>query len=293
MTQFIQQLVIGLSDGTIFAVLALALVVVNRVTGTINFAQGEMATLSAFVAWTASTKFGWPYPLAFGFALVASFALGSALQAVLVRPVAKRGGFGLILLTIGLFYLVNGVSGMIWGYSTKSFPSPFDNRPVSVLGVYLPQRQIAILVIAIVLVLLCAAFFRFTNFGLAMRAAALQPTESQLVGISVFKVQTVGWGIAAAVGAVAGILIAPVQSLEPNMLQPPLLFAFAAVVLGGTDSMVGSIVGGLLVGVIVDFSNYLMPNLQTLNAVIAFGVIVAVLYVKPNGLFGRPVAHRA
>jgi branched-chain amino acid transport system permease protein len=293
MTQFIQQLVIGLSDGTIFAILALALVIVNRVTGTINFAQGEMATLSAFVAWAAASEFGWPYPLAFGFALVASFLLGSGLQAALVRPVAKTGGFGLILLTIGLFYLINGVVGAIWGYTPKSFPSPFDNRPVNVFGVFLPQRQIAILVIAIVLVILCAAFFRLTNFGLAMRAAALQPTESQLVGISVHKVQAVGWGIAASVGGVAGILIAPVQFLEPNMLQPPLLFAFAAVVLGGTDSMVGSIVGGLLVGVIITFSNYLMPDLQTLNAVIAFGVIVAVLYVKPNGLFGRPVAHRA
>lgn len=293
MTQFIQQLVIGLSDGTIFAILGLALVVVNRVTGTINFAQGEMATLSAFVAWTVSTKSGWPYALAFGFALVVSFAFGAATQATLVRPVVKRGGFELILLTVGLFYLVNGVTGMIWGYSTKSFPSPFDNRPVSVLGVYLPQRQIAILVIAIVLVLACAAFFRLTNFGLAMRAAALQPTESGLLGISVFRVQIVGWGIAASIGAVAGILIAPVQVLEPNMLQPPLLFAFAAVVLGGTDSMVGSVVGGLLVGVIINFSNYFMPNLQTLNAVIAFGVIVAVLYVKPNGLFGRPVTHRA
>ncbi|GLZ02606.1 branched-chain amino acid ABC transporter permease [Actinomadura sp. NBRC 104412] len=293
MTQFIQQLVIGLSDGTIFAVLGLALVVVNRVTGTINFAQGEMATLSAFVAWTMSAKFGWPYALAFAFALVVSFVLGSGLQAGLVRPVAKRGGFGLILLTIGLFYLVNGVTGMIWGYSTKSFPSPFDNRPVSVLGVYLPQRQIAILVIAVALVVMCAAFFRLTTFGLAMRAAALQPTESELLGISVLRVQTVGWGIAASVGAVAGILVAPVQTLEPNMLQPPLLFAFAAVVLGGTDSMVGSVIGGLIVGLIVNFSNYLMPDLQTLNAVIAFGVIVAVLYVKPNGLFGRPVAHRA
>jgi branched-chain amino acid transport system permease protein len=293
MTQFIQQVVIGLSDGTIFAILALALVIVNRVTGTINFAQGEMATLSAFVAWMASSQFGWPYPIAFAFALLASFLLGSGLQAALVRPVAKRGGFALILLTIGLFYLVNGVTGMIWGYQTRSFPSPFDNRPVDVFGVYLPQRQIAILVTVIVLVALCAAFFRMTNFGLAMRAAALQPTESELVGISVFKVQAVGWGIAASVGAVAGVLIAPVQFLEPNMLQPPLLFAFAAVVLGGTDSMVGAIVGGLLVGVIVDFSNYLVPDLQTLNAVIAFGVIVAVLYIKPNGLFGRPVSHRA
>ncbi|HEY8479820.1 MAG TPA: branched-chain amino acid ABC transporter permease, partial [Spirillospora sp.] len=287
MTQFIQQLVIGLADGTIFAILGLALVVVHRVTGTINFAQGEMATLSAFVAWTVITRSGWPYPLAFVFALVVSFLLGAALHSTLVRPVVKRGGLELILLTVGLFYLINGVCGLIWGYSTRSFPSPFDNRPVDVLGVYLPQRQIAILAIAIVLVLLCAAFFRLTNFGLAMRAAALQPTESGLLGISVFKVQVVGWGIAASIGAVAGILVAPVQVLEPNMLQPPLLFAFAAVVLGGTDSMLGSVVGGLLVGVIVNFANYLMPNLQTLNAVIAFGVIVAVLYVKPNGLFGR------
>jgi len=288
-----RHLAIGVADGTIYASVALALVLAHRVSGTINFAQGEMAMFSAFIAWTCIVTFGWPYPLAFVVALVASFGIGVALQVGLVRPVGRRSDFGLLLLTIGLFYLFNGVAGTLWGYTTHSFPSPFANSPIDLGGVFVTPRHIATLAITVAVVGICAVFFRFTNFGLAMRAAAAQPDESALLGISVRRVQAVGWGFAASVGAVAGLLVAPIQFLEPNMMQPPLLFAFAAVVLGGTDSMVGAVVGGLIVGVVLSFGTYLVPSLQTLNPVIAFAVIVLVLFIRPHGLFGRAAVSRA
>jgi branched-chain amino acid transport system permease protein len=294
MTEFVQQVVLGLSNGTIYAVLGLALVLVNRVSGTINFAQGEMATMSAFVAWAVAETLGWPFALAVIISLVASFAVGGALQYGLVAPVARRSGHnGLLLLTVGLFYLIDGVTGAIWGYSTRSFPSPLSNKPTEVLGVYVSQRELGTLGAAVVVVLACSAFFRFTTLGLAMRAAARQPLECQLLGISSAKVQIIGWGMAAVVGAVAAMLIAPIQFLEPTMLQPPLLFAFAAVVLGGADSMVGSVVAGLLLGVLLALMNRAFPSMVTLNAVLGFAVIILVLYVKPNGLFGRAVVQRA
>lgn len=288
-----QQLFIGLTDGTTYAIIGLALSLVNRVSGTVNFAQGEMATLGAFLSYTAINSLGWDWELAFAFGIVISLVIGAVLQLILVRPVARQQGFGLLLLTIGLFYLINGITGQVWGYTTRNFYSPFSSAPKQFWGIVLTERQVATLVITLALALLCAVLLRYTSFGLALRAASRQPVESQLLGISVLRVQAVGWALAAGLGTVAGLLVAPIQFLQPNMMQPPLLFAFAAIVLGGVNSLLGGVVGGLLIGVILALATYLVPSLGTLTPVIAFAIIIAVLYVRPNGLFGREAISRA
>ena len=292
MTRFLEDLVAGLSDGSIYAAIAVALVLVFRASDTINFGQGEMATFSTYLGWVAIVELHWNYVLSVIIVLAASFSLGVALQVGLVRLVARQSKFGLLLLTVGLFYLFNGLSTFVWGSGVKSFPSPAADRPLLVGGVLMNERSIVILAVTFVVLLLAYLFFRFTMVGLAMRAAATQPVDSSLVGVPVMRVQAIGWGLAALVGAVAGIVVAPVQFLEPDMMQTIIVFGFGAVVLGGADSLVGAVVGGLMLGCLLDFGTFLVPKLQALDTVVVLLVIVVVLTVRPNGLFGSPTARR-
>jgi branched-chain amino acid transport system permease protein len=292
MTQFFQQVVSGLASGGVFASLALALVLIYRATRAINFAQGEMATVSTFVAWSL-VHHGMPFWGAFFLTLALSFVGGVALERVVIRPVENAPVLTVVIVTLGLAILLNGFTSVQWGSEVKKFPSPFPTRPIHVGGVAFSIQDLGVIGVSIALVLALGAFFRFTKLGLALRAAALNPEASRLVGVRVSWMLALGWGLAAVLGAVSGMMIAPVVFLDPNMMQTVLLYALAAAILGGMDSPVGAVVGGLALGVILNLTGAYVNFIGgTLRLPVALAVILLVLLVRPSGLFGREAARK-
>ncbi len=303
MAAFLQQVVIGLSSGAIFALLALALVLIHRATGVINFAQGEMAMFSTYVAWQF-VQWGIPYWFAFFATLVLSFLGGVVLQRVVIRPFESAPVLTIVIATLGLLLAFNGFATWLWSGEVRAFPPdrPFPTKTFDVGGVVINVQDIGILLVTLALVAGLWAFFQFTKAGLALRAAALYPDSSRLVGIRVGWMLGVGWGLAAALGAVSGIFTAAAfPPLEPTMMQPVLIYAFAAAVLGGMDSPAGAIVGGLVLGVFLTlvgayadtFKDWGLPlDLAHLRLPVAFVFILLVLFARPQGLFGRAAARR-
>ncbi|MDX6448176.1 MAG: branched-chain amino acid transport system permease protein [Gaiellaceae bacterium] len=292
MTQFLQQVVSGLASGGIFASLALALVLIYRATRVINFAQGEMATVSTFVAWSL-VHHGMPFWGAFFLTLALSFLGGVALERVVIRPVESAPVLTIVIVTLGLAILLNGFTSVEWGSDVKKFPSPFPTRPIHAGGVAFSIQDLGVIAVSIALVLALGAFFRFTKLGLALRAAALNPEASRLVGVRVSWMLALGWGLAAVLGAVSGMMIAPVVFLDPNMMQTVLLYALAAAILGGMDSPVGAVVGGLALGVILNLTGAYVSFIGgTLRLPVALAVILLVLVVRPSGLFGRAAVRK-
>jgi branched-chain amino acid transport system permease protein len=291
-TNFLQQVVSGLASGGIYGLLALAIVLINRATGVLNFAQGEMATLSAFVCW-ALMDHGWSFWPAFGATLLLSFAGGAAIQSALIRPIQNGPVLGIVILTIGLLIAINGLTTWIWGGAPKQFAGPFSTSPITVGGVAFSKQDIGVIVISLVLVALVGLLFTRTKLGLGLRASAANPTESRLAGVPVAVMYATGWGLAAVLGAVAGVMAAPSLFLEPNMMQTVLLYAFAAAVLGGMESPVGAVVGGLVLGVLLNLvGTYVHWIGGELRLATALALILGVLLVKPSGLFGKPVVRR-
>ncbi len=303
MAELMQQVVIGLASGSIFALLALALVLIHRATGVINFAQGEMAMFSAYIAWQL-VQWGVPYWLAFAATIVLSFLGGMALQRVVIRPVESAPVLTVVIVTLGLLLIFNGLATWLWSGEVRTFPPnrPFPTRTFDIGGVVINVQDIGIVLVTLGLVAALWAFFRFTRAGLALRAAALYPDSSRLVGIRVGWMLGVGWGLAAALGAVSGMFTAAAfPPLEPTMMQAVLIYAFAAAVLGGIDSPAGAIVGGLTLGVFLNlvgtYAEDLMDlgfpvNLEGLRLPVAFVFILVVLLARPQGLFGRASARR-
>ena len=292
MTEFLQQVVAGLASGSIYALLALGIVIIYRSTGVVNFAQGEMATFTTFIAWTLIDH-GMGYWGAFGLTLLIAFAGGVALERVVIRPVERAPQLTVVIVTLGLLVLLNGLAATIWGSDVKEFPSPFSTRPVHIGGVAFSIQDLGIIGVSIALVVVLWLFFRFTKLGLALRAAAVNPDESRLVGVRVSWMLALGWGIAAVLGAVSGLMVAPIVFLEPNMMQSVLLYAFAAAVLGGLDSPLGAVVGGLLLGVVLNLiGTYVNFVGSELRLAVGLVIILGVLLVRPAGLFGREAVRR-
>ena len=292
MTELLQQVVSGLASGGIYGSLALAIVLIYRSTGVVNFAQGEMATLSAFVCWTFMDH-GWPFWSAFVATLVLSFAGGVAVETVFVRPVERAPTLAIVILTIGLLIAINGLTTWIWGGADRQFKGPFSTEPIDVGGVRFSKQDLGVILVSIVVVLVVGVLFSRTKLGLGLRAAAANPDESRLVGIRVPWMLALGWGLAAVLGAVAGVMAAPSLFLGPNMMQTVLLYAFAAAVLGGMDSPVGAVVGGLVLGVMLNLlGRYVHWIDGELRLATALAVILAVLLVRPAGLFGRIAVRR-
>jgi branched-chain amino acid transport system permease protein len=288
-----QQVVSGLASGGIYATLAVAIVLIYRATGVVNFAQGEMAMFSTFIAWTL-TDHGLAYWPAFGITVVASLAGGVALERVAIRPVERASVLTVAMVTIGLFFLFNGLAFWIWSPEVKSMPSPFSTRPIHVGGVAFSITDLGIIGVSLLAVLALWAFFRFTKLGLGMRAAALNPDSSRLVGVRVSWMNALGWGLAAGLGAVAGLLAAPgLGSFDQNFMQPVLLYAFAGAVLGGIDSALGAVVGSLLLGVFLNLLGTYVSWVGTdLRQPAALAVILGVLLLRPAGLLGRAAVRR-
>ncbi|MFL5964803.1 MAG: branched-chain amino acid ABC transporter permease [Gaiellaceae bacterium] len=292
MTNFIQHIVSGLASGAVYGVLALAIVLIHRSTGVINFAQGELATLSAFVCWTLVSH-GWAFWPAFGATLLLSFAGGVTLQAVVIRPIQSGPLFRVVIVTIGLLIAFNGLDTWIWGDAAKQFHGPFSTAPISVGGVAFSKQDLGVIAVALIAVALIGALLTRTRLGLGLRAAGVNPVESRLVGIRVPAMLALGWGLAAMLGAVASVMAAPSLSLEPNMMQTVLLYALTAAVLGGMDSPLGAVLGGLLLGVLLDLvGTYVHWIGGELQLAIALAVLLGVLLVRPSGLFGRAAARR-
>ena len=292
MTDFLQQVVAGLASGGIYASLALAVVLIYRTTRVINFAQGEMAMFTTFIAWALIER-GLPFWPAFALTLAIAFVGGVAIERIVIRPVENAPVLTIVMVTIGLALLLSGLASAIWGSEVKKFPSAFSTRTVDLGGVAVSVQDIGVIAVSIGLVLCLWLFFRFTKLGLALRAAAVNPEESRLVGVRVGWMLALGWGLAAVLGAVAGMMIAPTVFLEPNMMRAILLYAFAAAVLGGLDSPIGAVVGGLAFGVIQNLiETYIEEVGPTLRLPAALTVMLLVLLVRPSGLFGRAAVRR-
>lgn len=292
MELFIQQVMSGLAAGAIYASLALALVLIFRSTDIVNFAQGELAMFSTFIAWQL-LQMGASYWVAVLLTLVASFVGGVLLERLVIRPVEGQAELTIVIVTIGLFILVNALAGFIWSFMIREFPSPFPFVNVDLAGAPVSVRSLGTLGVVAVVVALLALLFNKTSLGLTMRAAAEHPEGSRLVGIRVGWMLAFGWGLAAAIGAISGVLVAPIVFLDPNMMLGVLVFAFAAATLGGFDSPLGAVIGGLLVGVSENLAGTYVGFIGTdLRVTVPLVIIVAVLLVRPQGLFGHATAER-
>jgi branched-chain amino acid transport system permease protein len=291
MELFINQVLAGIATGAIYACMALAIVMIFQAIDHLNFAQGEMAMFSTFMAWQM-IEWGVPYWWAFLLTLVISFAGGVIIERLLFKPLAKAPVLTNVAGFIALFAIVNSVAGLIWDFTIKQFPTPFGSSPF--LGSQLiSTHQAGMIGVTVGLLIALFLFFRFTRIGLAMRAAAAMPESARLVGINTGWMVALGWGMAAAIGAIAGILIAPVVFLEPNMMGGVLIYGFAAAVLGGLSSPLGAVIGGFLVGVFENLVGTYIPGVgNELKLPIALALIVIVLVVKPTGLMGHTVVKR-
>ena len=291
MELLLQQIMAGLANGAIYACMALAVVMIFQAIDHLNFAQGEMAMFSTFVAWQIM-QWGLDYWVAFAAAVILSVIAGVLIDRVLFRPIRNAPVLSQVVAFIALFSVFNSSAGQIWNYTIKSFTTPFGHT--AFLGFSLMDTHEAGMIgVTLVLLGLLYLFFRGTRLGLAMRAAAANPESARLCGIRVGWMTALGWGMAAALGAVAGILIAPVVFLEPNMMLGVLLYGFAGAVLGGMTSPGGAVIGGFAVGVIENLAGTFIPYFgRELKLSIALILIVVVLMFRPSGLFGRTVVSR-
>jgi len=283
MEAFLHQVMAGLATGGIYASLALALVMIYQATHLVNFAQGELAMFSTYIAWSLINA-GMPYWPAFLLTVGISFLLGVLIERIIIRPVENAPVLGVVTVFIALLVILNSITGWIYTYTIKSFPSPFPKEMA--LGRYMSPHELGAIGITLLVLAALYVFFRFTPLGLAMRAAAQNPVSSRLVGIRVGWMLALGWGLAAAVGAVAGMMVAPIVYLDPNMMGGILLYAFAAALVGGIDSPMGAVIGGFVVGVLENvLGAFVIGNELKLS--VALVLIIGVLLVKPSGFFGK------
>jgi len=288
MDLLIHQIFAGLATGGIYASVALALVMIHQATHLVNFAQGELAMFSTYIAWSL-LQAGLPYWGAFFATVAIAFVLGVTIERVIVRPVENAPVLSVVIVFIGLLVILNSLAGWIFTYTIKPFPSPFPEQPLFG-NRYISSHELGSIGVTLVVLGLLFVFFRFTPLGLAMRAAAQNPVSSRLVGIRVGWMLALGWGLAGAVGAVAGIMVAPIVFLEPNMMAGILLYAFAAALLGGIDSPGGAVVGGFIVGILENLVGAVIGTELKLS--VALVLIIGVLVVRPSGLFGRVIVTR-
>jgi branched-chain amino acid transport system permease protein len=293
MERFLQVVVDGIADGSIYATLALALVLIFRSTGVVNFAQGEMAMFSTFIAWGLAQG-GTPLWLAILGAFAASFVGGMLVERLLIRPVEGGNPLSLVIVTLGLFIVVNAAAGWIWGFTLRDFPRIFPGGTMELGGVSLSIESLGIIGVLLAVVLLLWALFSHTSVGLTMRAAAQNPTSARLVGIPVGRMLMLGWGLAALLGAVAGVLVAPRLFLDTNMMSGVLVYSFAGAALGGFDSPLGAVVGSWIIGVTEGLAGTYVDVIGSdLKVLVPLTIIFVVLLVRPAGLFGAPEVTRA
>ena len=288
----LQQFIGGLAVGAIYGLVALALVLIFRATAILNFAQGEMATLTTFVAWSLMHSLRTPYWLAFFLTLVIAGGIGLLTYLLTIRPVERAPEFTVVMVSFGLFLIFNGLSSSLWSADSKPFPTPFQGDPVHFLGTVVSRPYLGILAVAVLLMAALGMLFRRTKLGLGMRAASQNPAAARLVGIQTTTMYATGWVLSSMVGAIAGMLVANVLLLDSNLMLNVLIFAFLAAIVGGLTSPAGAVVGGLLVGVLDNFAGSFSLIGSQLKTPVMLGLIVVVLLVRPQGLFGRRVQRK-
>ncbi len=284
MQTFVILTVDGVTNGFIYAMVALALVMIWRATRVINYAQGAMGMFTTYVALFAITH-GVAYWLAFVVALAGGFLLGAGLERVVVRPIESRPSLNIVILTLGLLIFLEALAPMLFGGQVKSFPAPFSRIDLSIGSTRLFVSPFDIFVVSAVLLAMVVLllFFQRTTIGLRMRAAAFGPEIARLLGVRVGRMLTLGWGLAAMLGALAGVLIAPAIFLYPNNMDELLVFGFTGAILGGLDSPVGAVIGALVVGLALSYvGGYMGSDLETIGGLV---ILIAVLMVRPQGLF--------
>jgi branched-chain amino acid transport system permease protein len=279
----LRQILSGLATGGIYASMALALVMIYQATHLVNFAQGEMAMFATYLAWTLMQA-GVPYWGAFFITVAVAFIGGVVIERVIIQPVENAPILSVVIVFIGLLVIFNSLAGWIYSYTIKPFPSPFPSQPLFGNS-YVGSHELGSMGVTLVVLLLVFGFFRFTPLGLAMRAAAQNAVSSRLVGVRVGWMLALGWGLASAIGAIAGIMVAPIVFLEPNMMGGILLYAFAGALLGGIDNPGGAVLGGFIIGVLENVVGLYLGSEVKLT--VALVIIVGVLVVRPSGLFGK------
>ena len=283
---FGQQVVSGLSAGCLYALAALGLVLIYRTMDIVNFAHGEMAMVSTFMAHTFLVRLGFSYILAACGAIIFAFLFGMAVERIFLRPIQGGPLISLMIMTLGLFMVMNGAAGWVWGFDPVSFPRAVSGRPIWIGDLIITRDSILVLAVTIAMALALYMVLRFTMAGIAIRATSQNSRAARLMGVPVPKVYALTWGISAVLGAVAGILIAPTTFLSPSMMAEVQIKAFTAAVLGGFSSLPGAVVGGLLLGVLENLvAGYISTELKS---TFAFALIVAVLFIRPSGLLGTP-----
>jgi branched-chain amino acid transport system permease protein len=293
MDRFVQVIVDGWATGSLYGALAVAVVLIYRTTGIVNFAQGELAMFSTFIAW-GLLEAGLPLGVAIVGTLGLSFAGGMVIERAIIRPVEGGEVLTLVIVTLGLYIFVNSLAGWIWGFGNRAFPSVFGDGSFDLAGVDVPVESIGIVAVLIALVGILFAVFQRTKVGLAMRAVAMNPESSRLHGISVGRTLMIGWGVAALVGALAGVLIAPRLFLDVNFMGAVLIYSFAAATLGGFDSPLGALLGGWIVGIAENLAGTYVDFIGSdLKILVPLTVILVVLLFRPTGLFGSPEVARA
>ena len=296
-----QLFVNGMKNGAIYALMALTVVIIYKTTGHLNFAQGEMGTMGAFIVFVLVLEHGWGYWIAIAVALVFSFVLGAVLERTLIRPIERRSALGVVIVTLGIFLIINALNAAIWGTQQLSPLAPFPNLPDDQFVIAEGPPRFAVrygaigtwVTLAIVVAVLWF-FFQKTKLGLGYRAVASNRESSQLVGVPVGRMLMLGWAISAVLGTIAAIMVSQSAStLDFNLMATVLLYGFAAAALGGFDSIPGAVVGGLIVGMaeayIPSFFSFVGSEL---SLAVALGVIVVVLLVRPEGLFGTKRIER-
>ena len=289
MDAFLHQLLSGLASGGIYASIALALVMIYQSTHHVNFAQGEMAMFSTFLAWMM-IQAGMPYWIAFAATVALSFAMGALIEITIIRPVRDAPVLSVVVVFIGLLVIFNSVAGLLFGHMIRQFPSPFPGN-AWYGSRYMAPHEVGAIGVTLAVMVVLFVFFRFTSLGLAMRAAAQNPVSSRLVGVNVSRMLMLGWGLAGAVGAVGGMMVAPSVFLDPNMMSGVLIYAFAGALIGGIDNPAGAVLGGFIVGILENLIGTYVVGTE-LKLSVALVLIVGVLIVRPSGLLGRVIVTK-
>jgi len=288
---FVNYTLDGITSGMVYALVALGLVLIWRSTRVLNFAQGAMAMFTTFIAYSL-LQHSLGYWGAAAIALVAAFVLGALTERLLIRPVEGRGPIDAVIVAIGFLIVLESVAGVIWGVSPRSFPAPFTQvgYVVGGKGIALSPFDVFVVVSVLVVLGLMLVLFRYTAVGLRMRASAFAPEVARLLGVRVKRMLTLGWALAAVAGAIAGLFVAPSVFLSPYYMDAVLIYGFAAAVLGGLESPVGALVGGLVTGIVLSYTGgYIGASYESTAALV---LVVLVLMVRPTGLFSRVQPRR-
>jgi branched-chain amino acid transport system permease protein len=280
-----QAIINGLAEGSVYALLAVGLVFINRITEVASFAHGEVSAFAAFVGFTVFHSAGAPFPVAIACSILAGGLLGALIERVVIRRVQSSGLLATVVVTLGLYFVIHGMIGAIWGPEVRQYPSIFGEHVLTFGGVAVSSQHLGVMLTSLVIAIALATYLRRTRTGLALRAIPQNRYGAAVIGLNIRRLSLTAWIVGSAVGAVAGVLIAPLTYLHQNMMGSPLIKAFAVAALGGLDSLVGAFVGGLVLGVVENIAVIFIPGY--LKDSLAFVFILIVLLVQPEGLFGK------